>query len=599
MTNKKISFLLILLLIFLNSLWFYFNEYIPIWDGADFIQSAQINAYKFKNNSFYEILSNLYYNRGWRPLIWSPIASIFFYIFNFQIQISVFFIQTITLLIFFFALINLYEAFFVDFRYNDKYSSIHPSIFAFLLCLLPIFSNLSKDFFSDFLFLTSSIYFVGLNQKLLICAKFDPAFRLYKEYFLFSIIFLFFSFASRPVEALIFYSIYLLVFTFNYRDLKKSKILQFLNIVLAIIVILIFLPGLNIVLNLGLPFTNFLSKLSLGFLVIFSLILIRFKRYDYNFATVVIFYTSSILISIFYYGVQVGLIDWAFTTSFGNLAKLTDQRASGKELFVLIREIMEHFGKPVYFLFLIGILYSTFVLFRKNQTKKVLVSAIICYIILIILYKFTGTQDYRRVILPISLIIIFGFSIVYHKVINKFNIKVIFLFLSLPFYIHLSVVLSSSGYSRYFHPMFGLRPPITVPDPNAELAEVIKSHITKDSRIAFYSLCYFDDDAQCSSRGIRWSEPQSLSIALRELGNNNFVHWLGNYQEKEDLQKQVKNAGFQYVLIDTFNDAKKINKKIGMNLFSLEFINFFENNKNIENLRYFEIFKRKFVLLKL
>ena len=598
MTNKNISFFLILLLIFLNSIWFYFNKHIPIWDGADFIQSAQINAYKFKNNDFYEILSNLYYNRGWRPLIWSPIASIFFYIFNFQIQISIFFIQTITFVIFFFALINLYEAFFVDFRNIEKYSSIHPSIFAFLLCLLPIFSNLSKDFFPDFLFLTSSIYFVGLNQKLLICVKFEPGFKFYKKYFLFSIIFLFFTFASRPVEALIFYSIYLLVFTFNYRDLKKSKILQFLNIVLAIIVILIFLPGLNIVFNLGLPFTNFFSKLSLGFLVIFSLILFKFNKYDYNFATVVIFYISSILISIFYYGVQVGLIDWAFTTSFGNLAKLTDQRASGKEVFVLIKEIMEIYGRLGLFLFLIGILYSIFVLFKKNETNKVLVSAIICYTILIILYKFTGTQDFRRVLLPSSLFIIIGFSIIY-KVIKELNIKVIFLFLSLPFYFHLSTALSSSGYSRSFHPMFGLRPPISVPDPNAELAEVIKPHITKDSRIAFYTLCYFDGDAQCSSRGIKWSEPQSLSIALRELGNNNFVHWLGNYQEKENLEKQLKDAGFQYVLIDTFNDAKKINKKIGMNLFSLEFINFFENNKNIKNLRYFEIFKRKFVLLKL
>jgi hypothetical protein len=121
------------------------NNVIPISDGAEFVTTAQDISAEVHKSTVTNFIKYVYFNRGWRPLIWSATASPFFYILNNQITISIFIVQTLHILILFYGCYSIAN------NYVIKERAILVSL---ATILVPWVFNISRDYFPDFAFFT-------------------------------------------------------------------------------------------------------------------------------------------------------------------------------------------------------------------------------------------------------------------------------------------------------------------------------------------------------------------------------------------------------------------------------------------------------------
>jgi len=177
-------------ILLLSIFWLYLHSIIPIWDGAEMMSAGQKIAESYRTKSFMQILHTMYFDRGWRPLIWPLLSSPVFYVFNNQINLSILVITTISLSVFSFYC----------YRIARLYLNVNKSyLVTSFVILIPWIFNVSRDFFPDFLCMTSFVAVSYYFLKTVIKKDFLTAWDSF-----FIIIFTFLLFTSRPIMACIY-----------------------------------------------------------------------------------------------------------------------------------------------------------------------------------------------------------------------------------------------------------------------------------------------------------------------------------------------------------------------------------------------------------
>ena len=310
----------------LSGVWLMLNTALPIWDGADFVISAQNNANVIKTGSVWEAVRSLYFDRGWRPLIWSSMASPFFYIFSNQTVLALTALQTLTIGVFLYYLHEITRI------YQPSKAAYVTSI----IFLFPWLFNISRDFYPDFLLLTASLpvmHYYLIEQV----TKGTPT--TYNQVLI--PIFVCFLFGSRPVEASIYVTIlFLCIVAFDFRTFLKS----FLPVVSSGSLFLVFIVVVPLAKKFGMighvsgQWYLFFGGLAASAVLVCHDI---YRKKGCDFFS--LFSMGLLLVSIWYVGLAHQLIDWAYTTSFGDLAKQTDRRFAAKSFIDIVWDL----GKPV------------------------------------------------------------------------------------------------------------------------------------------------------------------------------------------------------------------------------------------------------------
>lgn len=587
--HKSESYLFFFILS-LSILWLFLHRIIPIWDGAEMMTAGQKIAESYRTKSFMEILHTMYFDRGWRPIIWPLLSSPVFYIFNNQINLSILIVTTISFSVFSFYCYKIARL------YLDVYKSYLTTSF---IILIPWIFNVSRDFFPDFLCMTSftavGFYFLKtiIKKKIL---TFTDSFLL--------ILFSFLLFTSRPIMACIFVASFglAIMFSKNYYLLTLRHFSYIMISGLSFLLLIVIFPLLQKFYDIRFNPSNtsvFIFIILIG--LIFSYIDFRKDTYR-NFYF--LFAISLLLVTLWFYGLRHGLIDWAYTTSFGKLALQTDRRTTGISIYETIKLIAQPYG--IYFYLFLSLSFSISAIISYNfiraNLKKYLVVIlffIISFSFIFTLYKLSGTGDMRRIMLPMTLLSIFMTIFIISSKIGIF-LKIWRYFLIIGLLVTTLTPLSKEWNGFKMSPLFSYRVPVNIIDPNRKFAGDLVKHLDGSVKyISFHSLCYFDAIAGCSPRGVLWSEPLALTSALQEYRRYVLVHFKNDIGTKEKMLEIFKKSPFTHILIDTFSNPLNINRNID-HMATSEKMNKLHRNgflkNNFKHVATFKSFGRDFVL---
>jgi len=311
-----------------------------------------------------------------------------------------------------------------------------------------------------------------------------------------------------------------------------------------------------------------------------------------------------LLVTLWFYGLRHGLIDWAFTTSFGKLALQTDRRTIGISIYETLKLIAQPYGVNFYFIliltFSLSVVFSYDVI--KENFKKYLVVIlffVISFSIILILYRLSGTGDMRRVMIPLTLFSIFmTIFVISSKIGIILNIWRYFLILGLLITTITPLTSDNNGFK--LAPIFSYRVPTIVGDPNRKFAGDLVKHLDGNVKyISFHSLCYFDGIAGCTSQGIKWSEPLALTSALQEYRRYVFVHFKNDIGPENKMLEVFKKSPVTHILVDTFSNALKIDRNIDHMSTSEKMLQLHRNGflkSNFKHISTFKSFGRDFAL---
>jgi len=558
------------LAIVFSTVWLLLNHAVPIWDGAEFISVAQRLAEAYRTLELGQILDRMYYERGWRPLIWPLLASPFFYLMNNQISAATMAIQTVLFIIFAAYIFKIASIYLND--RNAKYAA------SFIL-LVPWVFNVSRDHYPDFLLIT---FFIAFVYYFLIAVVHGRELSVRQRMLAILAVFLFF--AARPVEA----SIYVLVFGFAIlvsRDYVLFSRRVLVNLAISVCLfafVIVLVPLARRVFHASIPIAD--QTLFFLLCLIFSLSAIYgFVRRDYsNFYF--LFSLGLFFSTLWYFGFRYPLIDWAHTTSFGSMAATTDRRSEGKALLEIFSMVSQPFGKNLYgllgALFVAGVVSRIqFALSEFKKHRVLVVFSVISFVLIIVFYSLTGTGDYRRTMVPYMLVTVFVVIVIsrtalWPLIAGWASLLVVGLGISVA----APLTAGTNGFE--FRAIFNYRTPSPGPDVNRMFArKLLQLFDGTESRISFHTICYFDTDAGCSARKIPWVEPMALTAATQESRKYVFFHFKNDLDgiPDEKLARAYRDAGFTHVLIDLFDKPLSINTAIDHNRATLRLLELVKN----------------------
>lgn len=558
------------LAIVFSTAWLLLNHAVPIWDGAEFVVSGQKIAEAYRTLDFENILNRMYYERGWRPLIWPLLASPFFYLMNNQISAATMAIQTILFIVFTAYVFKITSIYLIDKK--AKYAS------SFVM-LVPWVFNASRDYYPDFLLIT---FFVAFIYYFLIAVVHGR--ELSARQRILAVLAVFLCFAARPVEASIYVAVFgLAVLVSRDYELFNRRVLFNLAISICLFALtIVVVPVAQRVLHANIPIAE--QTLFVVLCLIFAASAIYgFLKRDYsNFYF--LFSLGLFFSTLWYFGLRYPLIDWAYTTSFGSLAATTDRRSEGKAIFEILSMVSQPFGKNFYGL--LGALFIAavvsriqFVLPELKKHRVLVVFSVISFVFIMVLYSLSGTGDHRRTMVPLMLVTVFAVIVIsrtalWPLIAGWASVLVVGLGISV------AAPLTAGANGFEFRAIFDYRVPTPGPDVNRMFARKLLTLFDgTESRISFHTICYFDNDAGCSARKIPWVEPLALTAATQESRKYVFFHFKNDLDgiPDEKLARVYRDAGFTHMLLDLFDKPLSVNTAIDHNRATLRLLELARN----------------------
>lgn len=512
-------------------IWQINNIPVPIWDGSDYIISALNIVDYFKNNDLYQSIKYLFRERGWRPLNLTAISFPVFYIFNKQINLSLALIIGVQGLLFYRAIFTFL-----------KTAGLGERVFIPCIILsVPWIFNRSHDYFADAILMIAGLYFASsvINLK-------------NEESSLNSIVLIisgFLFYTSRPAEAIIYTSIVLFYLMVMY-SMIRIQLIKFALFSIILLIALIYQPFIQqfgfVKIN-AVPFICYFIALSLFINSVIK------KEYSNLKLFITIF-----IVFIWFYSKKYELFDWVYTTSFGDLAKTTDQRSSNSSIITIFNNIFSTYNIQLFYI--LSGLSLLFIFYRFS--KDILLISFFSILIMLVAYYITGTGDHRRVMLPVFIIYVYSIGLISFK--SKICNYLIYWMGSLLIFqsIYASVFVGTNFNGIPLISISSHASPSKVDDPNLEMARILKPLLNEPGTVAYYSYCYFDGVSECSNRGIKWAENQATNARLLEINGKNKIHFKNDIDFTLSISSQLIKGGYHYVLLDSFNAPARIDTNI-------------------------------------
>ncbi len=526
--------------------WHAVNQRLPIWDAADFVLNAQRIVEHF-DGGLLAGLKGVYLERGWRPIIFPALAAPFFALAEGQILLAVGLMQ--------FAAVWLLAAYVFGFL-RTMLSPARSVAGALLIVSTQWVVDFSNVFYSEMTWLgaTAGVLFHATTA--------------YKHHSLRHLLagglWLGVMVALRPAETVILSIIPAAALIF--RDWKRGLVgAREVGLFVAQIVPVSFAVWL-----LTLPEQNRLMAVgSLG--VSCLIIAVAAKRFIDSKSIIVLFLVAEALALAWHLPTMRALYLWAYDTSFGPMAQLSDQKFSDLAPWSVFWELVQRYSPKLLLLMAIAAVLGALSI-RKPMLdegrKKAILTILIALLMMIpvlLLLSISGTSDMRR-IMPAMLVLGMGLvalafspsgSLVHLRAAmlvlllaaqavsataNGLNIR-------LP---ALSLLHGITGYLR--HPYVGVDPNVPVLDGLLELG-------VRNGSVSAYTYCY-RDYANCERLGLPMFEPVALSTLAKGRHMPIQVHFIGDldFSKPESLAEQIRYRGFNYVLIDMFDTPSAVNR---------------------------------------
>ncbi len=526
--------------------WHALNQRLPIWDAADFVLNAQKIVERF-DGGLLAGFKGWYLERGWRPIAFPALASPFFILSEGQILVAVGLMQ--------FAAVWLLAGYVFGFL-RTMLSPARSVAGALLIVSTQWIVDFSNVFYSEMTWLGAT---AGVLFHATVAYKHHSLRHLLAGGFWFGLMV-----ALRPAETVIL-SIVPAV-TLILREWKREIVgVREVGLFVAQLI-----PVSIAVWLLTLPEQNRL--MAVGLLGVSCLIIaVAAKRVIDARSIIVLILVAEVLALAWHLPTMRSLYLWAYDTSFGPMAKLSDQKFSDLAPWSVFWELVQRYSPKVLLLVAIAAVLGALSIrkpsldeARKNAIFTIFIALLMMTPVLLML-SISGTSDMRR-IMPAMLVLAMGLVALAFSAGGSFaRLRTTMLVLLLAAQ---AVSATANGLNIRVSSLSELqgitgrlRQPYTGVDPNVPVLDGLLELGVKNGSISAYTYCY-RDYANCERLGLPVFEPVALSTlakARRFLIN---VHFIGDldFSKPESLAEQIRYRGFNYVLVDMFDSPSAVNR---------------------------------------
>ncbi len=366
--SKFKVYALLLVPAFISFFWHLNNNQLPIADAIDYLWPAFHIYGDISRLDFYNIIHGLYFDRGWRPSIFHLFYLPFLIISKGNLLFAIGAAHT------FFTLLSTYFLFKTfSIKLNDNLAALCTCTLAISSVIL--FGGSSVPGFTEVAFVSMFLGFIYYLSN-------DETFVNKRKSIYFSLL-LFLLYCIRPIEALIYTFLPLIVFFFlKYKKnhISKHQILQIFNICLAGILILFVTSHFSnveqILNSIDPPHArNLFYKLFYFFIllgIIFMLIRIFTKKKIYveNIYISSSFFIAILLITIWWLGFFNNLFEWIYRTTFGDV--VTNMIIPEVSIFQHLENLIRNYSLFIFILIFSYFLFINLflIIYKKNKFKE-------------------------------------------------------------------------------------------------------------------------------------------------------------------------------------------------------------------------------------
>lgn len=566
--------------------WHAVNHRLPIWDSADYVLTVQ-NILGRSELGFLESLKAIYLERGWRPIIFPTLAVPFFWLADGQILLGVGLTQYFTVLLL---------ASYIYLFLRQSVSSQKALIGSLLVISVQWITDFSNVFYSELFWLAATagvlyhltsalrhaslLHFVPAGLWLGLMGALRPIETA--------------TLASFPVAALVFHG-------WKQGGIRSADLGLFAAQLLA--------AGLAVWL-LAMPHKQ--NFIVVALLAISALVSAYGFRSFFSASPLLGFLLIAEVVALAWHLPTIRLLYlWVYDTSFGPLAKLSDQRFSGLAPWTVFWELLQRYSPKSLSVLAFASILGAAKIWRsphdadRSKAIAIVVAALLMMTPMLILLSISGTSDMRR-IMPGMLVLTLGLvvlSLSPNGFLPRTRTVLLFLVMAIQLAnvtanglnIRTPILLKAQELAGY------LRPPYTGPDPNPPVLDGILGLGIRSGRVSAYTYCY-RDYANCERKGIPMFEPVALSTLAKERRLHIHVHFIGDldFSKPETLSAQIRGRGFDYVLVDMFDSPAAVNWEDPYVIHTKNFISLVQGRlpAGLINLGCFSTLKRPICVIK-
>lgn len=525
--------------------WHALNQRLPIWDAADFVLNSQKIVERF-DGGFLAGLKGWYLERGWRPIAFPALAAPFFILSEGQILVAVGLMQ--------FAAVWLLAAYVFGFL-RTSLSPARSVAGALLIVSTQWVVDFSNVFYSEMTWLGAT---AGLLFHITSAYKNHSLRHLLAGGFWFGVML-----ALRPAETVMLS--FIPATTLIFHEWKRGLI-SFREVGLFVAQLV---PVSISVWLLILPVQN--RGMSIGLLAVSCLIIaVAAKRVIKAKSIIVLILAAELLALAWHLPTMRSLYLWAYDTSFGPLAQLTDQKFSDLAPWYVFWELVQRYSPKVLLLVATAAVLSAWSSSKPTNDEArrsgilTIVMALLMMIPVLLMLSISGTSDMRR-IMPAMLVLAIGLIALAFSPLGSFSrLRTTMLGLLLATQLVSTIAnglnISVSSLSNLREITGHLRPPYTGTDPNVPVLNGLLELGVRNGNVSAYTYCY-RDYSNCERLGLPLFEPVALSTLLKASRIPINVHFIGDldFSRPESLAKQIRDRGFNFVLVDMFDSPSAIN----------------------------------------
>lgn len=526
--------------------WHAVNQRLPIWDAADFVLNAQKVVERF-DGGLLAGLKGVYLERGWRPIAFPALATPFFVFSEGQILLAVGLMQ--------FAAVWLLAGYVFGFL-RTMLSPARSVAGALLIVSTQWIVDFSNVFYSELTWLAAT---AGVLFHATAAYKHHSLRHLLAGGFWLGLMV-----ALRPAETVLLSIVPAVALIL--REWKREIVgVREIGLFVAQIAPVAFAVWL-----LTLPEQNRLMAVgSLG--VSCLIIAVAARRLIDCRSIIVLLLVAEALALAWHLPTMRSLYLWAYDTSFGPMAKLSDQKFSDLAPWAVFWELVQRYSPKLLLITAIAAVFGALSIRKSTldeNRKQAILIIIIAFLMMapvLLLLSISGTSDMRR-IMPAMLVLAMGLVALAFSAGGSFaRLRTTMLVLLVSaqtvsatangLNIRLPALTSLQEITGY------LRQPYVGVDPNVPILDGLLELGVRNGSVSAYTYCY-RDYANCERLGLPMFEPVALSTLAKARRLPIQVHFIGDldFSKPESLAEQIRYRGFNYILVDMFDSPNVVNR---------------------------------------
>lgn len=540
--------------------WHITNQWVPYWDGANFVETA-LNIRDTFTHGLLSGLHALYFERGWRPIIFPNAVSPFFILFDGAIRPSVAASLYACALI-----VVIYVYLFL----KSLTSTLGALVGAIFIATLAWFNGYASavfvgdttcEFYSEILWLAGT---AGVIYHLTTALRSSAAWHYGLAGVWFGVMA-----AVRPVETVVIALLPVTALAFRQVISGAIRIPDLLTVSAQLILVCIVL---------ALKTLSSSHDMIAACLLIAAICLIGIRARQ-------IFFRSSFLGSLVAAElVAVGwhlpsmqkLYSWAYSTSFGPLVQITDQKFRGLSYLDAIGRLLSHYSPIVLAVLAACSLTAIVGLKRFEFMKRSLypLGLVFCSILMaapiVGIMIFSGTSNSRR-IMPAVFVLYVGLvaiSLQPARLIStaRFAVVGILTAIQLTAILANELTATSLPFERLQTITGRLAPPQATPDGNRTILDELFKMGIQSGTVAVFTYCSIDPVDNCERYNVPWFEPLALRTLAQESHLPISIAYLpdADYADPNSVAKQMKANSLDYLLIDMLDKPMQTNHPIAV-----------------------------------